>query len=77
MAYDGSLTFDTSINGDGFKTGLSKLGGVAKTGLKAAGVALGTVTAGLAAAVTASIKLGSDFESAMSRVKAISGAREV
>nr|WP_317413260.1 phage tail tape measure protein [uncultured Solibaculum sp.] len=76
MAYDGSLTFDTSINGDGFKTGLSKLGGVAKTGLKAAGVALGTVTAGLAAAGTASIKLGSDFESAMSRVKAISGATE-
>lgn len=76
LGYDGSLTFDTSIDGGGFKTGLSKLGGVAKTGLKAAGVALGTVTAGLAAAGTASIKLGSDFESAMSRVKAISGATE-
>lgn len=76
MAYDGSLTFNTSIDGSGFQSGLSKLGGAAKTGLKVAGVAIGTVTAGLAAAGAASIKLGSDFEAGMSRVKAISGATE-
>lgn len=65
--YDGTLKFDTSIDSSGFSSGLSKLGSAATKGLAAAGTALAGVS-GYA------LKVGSDFEAAMSRVAGISGA---
>lgn len=69
MAYDGTLKFDTSIDGKGFQSGLSQLGGLAAK-------AVAGVAAGLTGLSGAAIKIGSDFEEAMSRVKAISGATD-
>lgn len=74
MAYDGSLTFDTSIDGGGFKTGLSKINSAATTGLKAIGALIGTVTAGITAIGGYAVSVGSSFEAGMSEVSAISGA---
>ena len=74
MAYDGTLKFDTKLDSSGFKAGLSSLGSIAKTGLKTAMTAIGAVSGALSAAGISSIKVGSDFEAGMSKVKAISGA---
>lgn len=74
MAYDGTLKFDTSVVTDGFKSGVSKLGSIAKTGLTAATAAIGAVSAALTTAGGYAIKVGSDFEAGMSQVAAISGA---
>lgn len=64
---DGSLIFDTHINEKGFSSGVSKIGKAAKTGLKVAGASL-VAMSGYA------LKVGTDFDYAMSEVKAISGA---
>ena len=47
MAFDGSLKFDTSIDGSGFENGISKIGDLAKSGMK---VVTGAFAAGCAAA---------------------------
>lgn len=71
---DGKVVIETDLDSSGIEKGLSKLGKVANTGLKAATVAIsGTVTA-LGGISVAAVKTGSEFESQMSRVKAISGA---
>lgn len=64
---DGSLLFDTKIDSSGFSGGLSKIAGTAKKGVKA-------VSAALIGASAYALKVGSDFESGMSKVAAISGA---
>ena len=74
MAYDGSLKFDTKVDSSGFKSGVSKLGSIAKTGLKAVTATIGVVSTALTAASGYAIKVGSDFETGMSKVSAISGA---
>lgn len=74
MAYDGTLKFDTSIDAKGFQKGIDTIGGIAAKGIKATtGIMAGAATA-IGAIGAASIKVGSDFEAAMSKVEAISGA---
>ena len=63
MGYDGTLRFDTKVDGTGFQSGLSSLKSLGK-------IAGGAVVAGLGAAV----KVGAQFEAQMSAVGAISGA---
>ncbi len=74
MSYDGSLKFDTKIDSSGFKSGISKLGSLAATGLKATGAILGGAATAIAGIGMAAIKAGSEFEAGMSEVQAISGA---
>lgn len=74
MAYDGSLKFDTKVDSSGFKSGIEKLGSIAKTGLKVAVTAIGAVSTAITTAGGFAIKTGSDFEAGMSQVSAISGA---
>lgn len=76
MGADGSLIFDTKIDSSGFSSGIKKLGSISKSGLSLLGGAIAGITTAAGAAVTASSKIGSEFESQMSRVKAISGATE-
>ncbi len=74
MGNDGSLVFDTKIDSSGFKKGLDGIGGVAQKGIAATGKVLEGTSAGLTALAGAAIKVGSDFESGMSQVQAVSGA---
>ena len=53
MAVDGHLNFDTKIDESGFNDGISKLSGLAKTGVAAVGKALAGVTAALGAGAVA------------------------
>lgn len=74
MAYDGSIKIDTKIDTGGFKTGIDKLKGLAKTGVSAITTTLASIATTLGAGATAAAIVGSSFEAAMSKVSAISGA---
>lgn len=67
---DGSLKFDTKIDSSGFQKGADALG----KGLSVTGKILGGVATGVTALGGAAIKVGSDFETGMSQVQAVSGA---
>jgi len=71
---DGSVTIDTKLNNKEFKKGINELESIGKKGLKGLTVATGTAIAGLTALGGYAVKVGSDFESGMSKVQAISGA---
>lgn len=71
---DGKVVVDTDLDSSGFEAGLSKLGSLASTGLKATTASITAVGSGLLAMAGYAIKAGSDFEAAMSQVEAISGA---
>lgn len=68
------MVIETDLDSSGIEKGLSKLGSVTSKGLKAATTAITGATAALGGVAAAAIKVGSDFEAQMSRVKAISGA---
>lgn len=74
MAYDGSLIFDTKVDDKGFRAGVSKLKATGANALKTVNQAAKYTAIAIGAIGAASIKVGSDFEAGMSRVKAISGA---
>lgn len=74
MAYDGTLKFDTRIDASGFEKGLQGIGSIAQKGMKATGALLAGATTAIGAMGMAAIKVGADFEGAMSKVEAISGA---
>lgn len=71
---DGKVVIETDLDSSGIEKGLSKLGSIAAKGMKVATVAITGTAAALGGVAAAAIKVGSDFESQMSRVKAISGA---
>ena len=67
---DGSLLFDTKLDGSGLSEGASKLGGIAAKGL----AAIGAAAAGTTAAI---VKVGSDFETSMAKVKTLADTTQV
>lgn len=71
---DGKVVIETDLDASGIKKGLSKIESVTSQGLKVAAATISGVSVALAGVSTAAIKVGSDFEAQMSRVKAISGA---
>ena len=71
---DGSLNFDTKIDSSGFQKGIDSLGNAAQKGLSVTGKVLGGAATAVTALGGAAIKVGSDFESGMSQVQAVSGA---
>ena len=76
MFADGKVVIETDLDTKGFKSGLNKMQSIAKTGFKAVATSVGVVTGAITAALGGIVKIGSDFEAQMSRVKAISGATE-
>lgn len=74
MAYDGSIKIDTKIDTGGFETGVSKMKSVATKGVAVIGSAFTATTGAIFAGGTAATHVGSEFEAAMSKVSAISGA---
>ena len=73
---DGKVVIETDLDSKGFKSGLSKMQSIAKTGFKAVATSVGVVSTAITGALGGMVKIGSDFEAQMSRVKAISGATE-
>ena len=71
---DGKVVIETDLDSSGIEKGLKSLGSITSKGLKAATTTIAGTATALAGVSTAAIKVGSDFEAQMSRVKAISGA---
>ena len=67
----GSVTIDTKLNNDGFKSGLGKLGSIAKTGLKTVAVATGVVASAFAGIVTASVNARGEIEQSLGGVETL------
>lgn len=67
---DGSLLFDTKLDGSGLSEGASKLGGIAAKGL----AAIGAAAAGATAAI---VKVGYDFETSMAKVQTLADTTQV
>ena len=61
MENDGTVKIGTDIDESGFKSGLSKLGGVAKTALKGTVAAIGGVATAATGAVTGLLALDLDL----------------
>ncbi len=74
MASDGTLKFDTLIDSKGFQKGIDSIGGIAQKGMQATSAILTGAATAIAGLGTAAVKVGADFEAAMSNVEAISGA---
>ena len=68
---DGSIILDSKINYDGIKSGINKLGSLAKTGLKGVTVAVGTVATAFAGIVTASVKARGELEQQIGGVETL------
>lgn len=71
---DGKVVIETDLDSSGIEKGLKSLGSITAKGLKVATTTIAGTATALAGVSTAAIKVGSDFEAQMSRVKAISGA---
>lgn len=71
---DGKVIIETDLDNSGIKKGLATMGGLASKGAAVATKAVVATGVALGGVATAAIKVGSDFEAQMSRVKAISGA---
>ena len=74
MAYDGSIKIDTKVDTGGFVTGVDKMKTLATKGVAALTTTFAAVSGAVIAGGTAATHVGSEFESAMSKVSAISGA---
>lgn len=71
---DGKLVIETDLDASGIKAGLSKLSGIAQSGIKGTLTAIASAGTALAGLGGAAIKIGADFEEGMSEVQAISRA---
>lgn len=70
---DGTVKILTDLSTEGFKKGLSKLGGVAKTGLTAVTTSVAAAGAALGGMGAYAVKVGSDFETSMSKASTLFG----
>src|SRR5699024_10458076 len=73
---DGSLIFDTKINNTGFQLGMSSLRSIATGSMSAVNTSMKVAAGAVGAMGLASIKTGAQFDTSMSRVKALSGATD-
>lgn len=74
LGYDGTLKFDTSIDTSGFQRGVDNISKAAGKAMKVTTEIIATAVTAVTGIGTAAVKVGTDFESAMSNVAAISGA---
>ena len=66
---DGKVVIETDLDASGIKAGLSKLSGIAQSGIKGTLTAIASAGTALAGLGGAAIKVGMDFESAFAGVK--------
>lgn len=74
MAADGSIKISTELDSQKTEKAMSRFSSYAKTAMAGVKTAIVTGSAAITAMAGYSVKVGSDFEAAMSKVSAISGA---
>ena len=73
---DGRLIFDTKIDNTGFQKGMGKLKSIATGSMSAVNTTMKVAAGAVGAIGLAAIKTGAQFDTSMSRVKALSGATD-
>lgn len=73
---DGYLNFDTKIDESGFNSGITKLGNVAKTGLKVVGTAVAAVTGAMTAGIAVGLKYNATIENYTTSFEVMTGSAE-
>lgn len=73
---DGHLNFDTRIDEKGFSSGVSKLGSLAKGGLKVLGAAVAGVTTAMSAGIAAGVKYNATIEQYSTSFEVMTGSAE-
>lgn len=76
MAVAGSLTYDTKIDSSGFKSGLSKVGSLAKTTFSAAAAGITAVTTAIAGGLVAGAKYNATIEQYATSFEVMTGSAE-
>lgn len=71
MANDGTVRIGTEIDDSGFRSGLSKLGSVAKAGLKATGVAISATSAAIGALSGKALQAYASYEQLVGGVETL------
>ena len=66
---DGKVVIETDLDASGIKAGLSKLSGIAQSGIKGTLTAIASAGTALAGLGGAAIKIGADFEEGMSEAQ--------
>lgn len=74
MAYDGSIKIDTALDGGGFKAGLEKIGGIAKSAFGGMTKIIGGVSAALFAGAVAGVKYNAQMEQYMTSFTTMLGS---
>lgn len=74
MAADGSIKISTELDSQKTEKAMSRFSSYAKTAMAGVKTAIVTGSTAMTAMAGYSIKVGTDFEAAMSKVSAISGA---
>ena len=72
---DGSVTIDTKLNNDGLKSGLSKIGSIAKAGLVGVTAAVGSVATAFAGLVSASVNARGELEQQIGGIQTLFGTQ--
>lgn len=74
---DGTVKIGTELDDSGLRSGLGKLGSFAKSGFAVLGGAITAVSAGLATAGGAAVRLGSEFETSFAKASTLFGDVDV
>lgn len=73
---DGKVVIETDLDEKGFKKGLNNLQGIAKTGFKAMGIAVGAVSTAMAGALTNGVKFNSQIEQLQTSFEVMTGSAD-
>lgn len=73
---DGKVVIDTSLDNSGFKSGLSKMQSLAKTGFKVVANSVGVVSTAMSTAIGFGVKYNSEIEQLQTSFEVMSGSAE-
>ena len=73
---DGKVVIETDLDSKGFKSGLSKMQGIAKTGFKAVATSVGVVSTAMASLIGFGVKYNSEIEQLQTSFEVMTGSAE-
>ena len=73
---DGKVVIETDLDSKGFKSGLSKMQGIAKTGFKAVATSVGVVSTAMAGLIGFGVKYNSEIEQLQTSFEVMTGSAE-
>ena len=76
MFADGKVVIETDLDSKGFKSGLSKMQSIAKTGFKAVATSVGVVSSAMAGLIGFGVKYNAEIEQLQTSFEVMTGSAE-